>query len=375
MASHQRLTHFLVFLLFFTFSVAASIKKIHLPAPSGPHKNIGTFTHTLTDHSRPEKYAPGTSRKVLVQAFYPISQPGQQYAPYAPKLTLDVVGSSYGLPNGTIEPIITNSFIQSYPKPKGKNLVPLLFSTGSGVPRFLYTTMYEEMASQGYFVIAIDHPYDALIVEFPEGGVAYMVNSSSNDLNSIIESLGTRVADAKFVAKQLTKLPCASALDLDKIGMFGHSLGGATAAGAMTGKSPLVKAGLNLDGSFFGPLNTTDVQGPFLLVGRPEHNSENGDPTWKSWRKAQHGWVKEVTFKGFTHATFSDEGTDVELLGLKRFFPPGHLEKELGTVKPKRGRQLVAAYVGAFFGFAFGGDNSHLLAGPSKEYPEVGFVI
>jgi dienelactone hydrolase len=234
--------------------------------------------------------------------------------------------------------------------------------------------MYEELASQGYLVVAIDHPYDALVVEFPEGGAAYMADSSG-DLDTILEFLDTRVADAKFVVKQLTKLPCASSLDLDNIGMFGHSLGGATSAGAMAGKNSLVKAGINLDGSIFGPLNNTDVKGPFLLVGTTDHNSARNETSWKSFKKAQNGWVKEVTFKGFTHLTFSDMATDVELLGLERFFPPGDLEKELGSDKPKRVRQLVAAYVDDFFGWALKGGKGNLLKGPSKQYPEVEFVV
>ena len=45
----------------------------------------------------------------------------------------------------------------------------VLFSTGYGLERQLYTGLVEDLASHGYVVVAIDHPHDANIVAFPDG--------------------------------------------------------------------------------------------------------------------------------------------------------------------------------------------------------------
>ena len=47
--------------------------------------------------------------------------------------------------------------------------------------------------------------------------------------------------------------------------MFGHSLGGATAAAAML-EDQRIKAGVNLDGTLFGPVVNAGLDRPFMLV-------------------------------------------------------------------------------------------------------------
>ena len=44
-----------------------------------------------------------------------------------------------------------------------------ILSLGGGAPRFLYTTMLKDFVRRGFVVVAIDHLYDALVVEFPDG--------------------------------------------------------------------------------------------------------------------------------------------------------------------------------------------------------------
>lgn len=311
-----------------------------------------------------------------------------------------MIETLYGLPNGTLAPLETNSYVQKTPVPKGRGLVPVLFSTGMGMPRFLYTTLYEELASRGYAVFAVDHPYDAAIVEFTDGisppaysAIPPPANGSAtanaaDELAIVRAFLDLRVADLHFVARQLATLPCAGQLDMSRLVAFGHSLGGATAAGLMASqsqsrprsrsRSPPVQAGINLDGMFPGPLNSTNLgrSRPFLIMGTPDHSSASRPPdlTWQSFKKAQHGWVREITLAGFRHLTYSDQLTVVHLLGLQKLFPPGSLDEGLGTVAPDRGRRLVAAYVSDFFAWAVRGQPGALLRGPSPLYPEAVFV-
>src|SRR4029453_13142471 len=48
----------------------------------------------------------------------------------------------------------------------------VLFSPGNRVPRSLSTLFVEDLASRGFVVAAIDHPYSVAIVVFPDGRVA-----------------------------------------------------------------------------------------------------------------------------------------------------------------------------------------------------------
>lgn len=44
-----------------------------------------------------------------------------------------------------------------------------MFSPGLSASRLLYSAQARALASYGYIVITLDHPYDALFVEFPDG--------------------------------------------------------------------------------------------------------------------------------------------------------------------------------------------------------------
>ena len=82
--------------------------------------------------------------------------------------------------------------------------------------------------------------------------------------------LDIRVADVQFVLNQVENqqsFPTTlfSLLDLDRIGIAGHSLGGATGAAAMAHDSR-IKAAVNIDGTLYGGLPKSRGYRPFLLV-------------------------------------------------------------------------------------------------------------
>jgi dienelactone hydrolase len=63
-------------------------------------------------------------------------------------------------------------------------------------------------------------------------------------------------------------------MDLSKVGILGHSMGGATAALAM-GEETRILAGVNLDGSTFPGMNAdvrpVPLQKPFMFLATQEH--------------------------------------------------------------------------------------------------------
>ncbi|KAI5814401.1 hypothetical protein BZA77DRAFT_318793 [Pyronema omphalodes] len=341
-----------------------------IPRPTGPERYIGTTSITLTDRSRPEEFGTG-NRRVVVQAYYPISQPqyGSEIESYLSPLIGDLLGAHYGLPNGTLNDIRTNSYYEKHPGPKFRGMYPIIFSTGMGVPRHIYTTMYEDLASYGYCVFSIDHPYDAAAVEFSDGTVAYS-RVPMNLTDEVTEKFfQIRIKDIRFVADQLENFRRSRLMRLDKIGAFGHSLGGAAVAGAMIGRTR-IKAGMNMDGGIWGEVGKSDVSGNFLLMGTPDHNS-TVDPTWKSWRNAQDGWNREMTIKGAKHGLFSDYPTLVDMLGFRKV--PG-IEELIGTMKGDRARKLLGAYTRDFFGWSLKKNKLKLINKKNAQYPEVEYI-
>ncbi len=153
--------------------------------------------------------------------------------------------------------------------------------------RELYAGLVEDLASHGYVVVAIDHPHDAGIVEFPDGHV--VVPRSQMDIET---ALTVRVADTRFVLDASSRGSIdqgffAGRLDLGHVGMFGHSLGGAAAASTMLVDSR-IDAGADLDGVLFGAARTAGLSRPFMLMsGEPGFAADpNRAGFWQSVARA-----------------------------------------------------------------------------------------
>lgn len=150
----------------------------------------------------------------------------------------------------------------------------VLFSPGLDTTRLLYSMLAQEIASQGFTVITLDHPFDTDIVEFPDGFIAYGGNVNFSDINSIYHTLDIRMNDISFVLDtlgfQYDATQNASAL------IFGHSFGGAAAAAGMLNDTRL-RGGVNLDRELFGGVINAGLGRPcinqsFILFGAEGHN-------------------------------------------------------------------------------------------------------
>lgn len=126
--------------------------------------------------------------------------------------------------------------------------------------------MLRSVAAARYLVVSIDHPGYADIVEFPDGNI---VTGVGIDSDADIElAVTTRVEDIAFVHQPLGNYSSANAClpgpgrgvegSTLKTMIFGHSLGGATAAGAMLA-IPSIRGAANLDGSMFGSVVETGL--------------------------------------------------------------------------------------------------------------------
>jgi predicted dienelactone hydrolase len=362
--------------------------RLTLPEPTGPLR-IGTVSFHLIDRSRRDPWAPDrSSRELMIQVWYPAQRTaGHPRAPWlSPKIAQAVMA---GLPAGSVRLPLTHGR-SGAPAHRGRARPVLLFSHGFGADRASGTALVEDLASHGYLVVTIDHTYDAGAVEFPGGQVRMHAASSPppdfdrQDDPVATKAVAVRLADTRFVMDRLAALNrgqvvdaggrpspegLRGALDMSRVGMFGHSLGGATAA-AMHADSR-VKAGVNLDGAMFGPVLREGLDRPFLLVGSAGHDRAN-DPGWAALWTRLRGWRLELRLDGTGHSSFTD--LQVLLRQHPMGLSPGQVTELIGTIDGPRSVLIQRAYLRAFFDRHLLGRESPLLAKPSARWPEMRFV-
>jgi len=230
-----------------------------LPTPSGAY-GVGRVSYELTDPSRPEPLSPdaGAHRKMMAYVWYPAERKaivGKASAPYLPgfekirsKLSNGDVADMFrpALYNGPASLPRTDVF-ENAPMARGKEKFPLLlFSAGWGNLAFLYTAELEDIVSHGYVVAAIDHPYDSVYTQFPDGQVTFFAQERFNNAvakpHGMIAYAKERVEvmaqDNQYALTQIVQyantrsmhVPFYARIDEKKIGTFGHSIGGLAAA-------------------------------------------------------------------------------------------------------------------------------------------------
>ena len=179
-----------------------------------------------------------------------------------------------------------------------------------------------------------------------------------------------RARDAAFLFDKLAWLNqndplLASRLDLTRVGVFGHSIGG-SAAGEAARLDARFQAVANLDGlagglPFYVEPNRQAIQQPFLYLGKPLPKGMSAE------RRAKHDEVMRsvkagsfrVLIDGATHASFSDDP----------FWTPGS-----GAAKA-RILAVARAYLLEFFLRQLLNRPTELFDGPSPTYPEASVEV
>jgi predicted dienelactone hydrolase len=124
----------------------------------------------------------------------------------------------------------------------------ILVSGGLGEPVALQTGQVIELASHGWVLVTFDHPHDTFVVEQPDGTLIFAdLDPSPQGIEAAFEQ---RVLDVGVVLGQLATLLPRRAHALP-VGMFGFSIGGSAAAGALL-RYPRLRAAVDLDGRAFG---------------------------------------------------------------------------------------------------------------------------
>ncbi len=171
-----------------------------------------------------------------------------------------------------------------YPKNADETFPLLVFSHGAYGIKASNTSTYTELASHGYVVVSIDHPYHSFYTKSEDGKTA-MINA---DFNSEIGNLNTegfytrekeygliqkwmklRTDDMNFVIDTILEKAKSDNtsvyqhINTEKIGVFGHSMGGAASVWLGRERDD-IGAVVNIDAPFFSDLEYNEERKDYV---------------------------------------------------------------------------------------------------------------
>ncbi|MFF4364651.1 alpha/beta hydrolase family protein [Streptomyces sp. NPDC001594] len=326
------------------------------PEPTGDFA-VGTRVVQWTDPRRPETFTADADdrRTVVVQLWYPArkSPDGVRRAQYLGRTAEEArtvsesLARGVGLPGFLIDgvPRARSRAVFDAPVADGGGRFPVvLFSPGSSGVRTQNTAWAEELASHGYVVAALDHPYDSAAVVLSDGRTVTTATRSSGDADEDAKLAAgwtaIRAADLGFVLTRLTALtgqdgqaqqggqvaqgsqvalggqpgqgpdgtadPLTGRLDTGRVAVAGHSMGGAAALQAAR-QDPRFAAVVDLDGFPHGPA-TPALDRPALAL--TQEVTTGTDPRYlprlTGALAANTATSYRLTVPGAAHLTFTD---------------------------------------------------------------------
>lgn len=279
----------------------------YLPEPTGPHP-VGTTSVYLNDVSRPDPWvAELPSRELMISAWYPATSATAERAEYLTRAEAEAVLSGRDVPIApeALSSVRTNAFRDASPNPKLSGLPLVLLSPGFTQPRATLTSVAEDLASHGYVAVAVDHPHERTLRDHPRDPAFWA------------KVRFVRALDASFVLGELLADPRWS-IDPDRVGMAGHSAGGAATIAAML-DDPRIRVGANLDGSTEPLIPATGLDRPFLLLGRDGQYSPGDGRAADTWSRdwaLLTGWKRWLVVTGAVHPSFTDLGLLADQFGI-----------------------------------------------------------
>lgn len=373
---------------FATVVLSAVLPVFEFPAPTGPFQ-VGTEVRHLVDPHRRETLSsnPSDPRELMIQIWYPVDPSFRgELAPYRNKQVTNWRTAQLAL-------VKTNAYL-SAPLALAQPSYPVLvFSPSWSGQRVQNTFQIQELASHGYVVVGMDHPYGSDVTVFPDGRIVRTKLGVGEDYSSqeafehfvqeAEQQVKVRAEDARFVVDKLEEFNrqdpkglLTGKLDLNRIGIFGHSLGGSVAAQACW-LDARFKAALDMDGMVAGESALEGSRCPtFFMMEDNVLPARTTIPSLspRDRRVAEFDYeqaaMMEVSLnksggyrmvvQGTTHRNFSDSP----------FFSPLKSLTGAGPIATTRCSQIVNQYSLAFFDQTLRGQPQPLLEKASHEFPE-----
>ena len=333
-----------------------------VPQPTGGSP-VGTHVMRFVDFIREDPYlTDGTKRELLVRFWYPA--PSETTCIAADYTSPEVWSYFSHLLGLTLPQVSTNSCLDARVADGTHPVV--VFSHGFTGTFTDYTFLFEDLASRGYIVASVDHTYEATAVEFPDGRLeksvfgSHLTNYVRSDAQALTFAVSVRLDDLNLVLNELERLnaepdsPFRAKLDLSRIALAGHSLGGLTTILGVENE-PRFKVGIILDGVLPDHL-ASPSKTPILSVtaGRERWNEAD----CRLWSAVQ-GPRMAVNLKGADHLAPSDA----------LWLAKGAVKS--GEMGPDKTIEAIREYVAAFLDVNLRSKPVvPLLTGPSSDFPD-----
>lgn len=399
-----------------TAVIAYVLPVFTLPRPTGSY-TIGIKYFHLTDANRADPFLAHTARKreLMVKVYYPAKRDDTKpFSPYfhGSLRLLQAFAAFYQMPSFLFDHF---RLVKTYAKDglplsvEQPSYPVVLFSNGAGTSMEVETSQSEDLASHGYIVVSIDHTYVSSATVFP-GGIVNAHEATTDFKTPEPAEPITQIMtdDDKFVIEQLGEMNVGKMdpafqgkLNIDEIGVIGHSVGGAVAYN-MAINDRRVKAAINLDGTvYITPKHATAIA-PFLMLandryhvqaiikgqnlmqkfeatpqGKKELQAIYGSPQayQTQYNKAQQNirGLREVlkasgnlyTIEGSDHMKFTDIGLFLGNQRLRELLQIG------GKTEPTLCLQMTQALTTAFFDHHLKGLSAEALTSIVTTYPKL----
>ncbi|NDJ75428.1 MAG: hypothetical protein GYB65_04140 [Chloroflexi bacterium] len=348
--------------------------------PDGPYP-VGRMQYLWVDETRPEVHTiddETDQRELLVEVWYPAA-PAEDamFGPYMEPEMADLFSVMYGLPEGSVDLIASNAFPDAPLADALEQYPVLVLSPGfSAAPR-QYSVLIEEMASYGYVVFAVSHPYVTTMTVFPDGRVIELINYNRmatlwapRDVYDA-EFTDVWVPDVMFVLDQITALNAddpdgifTGRLLADRVGLMGHSQGARTISEACF-LDARCAAAVNMDG---GHSVSVDLgfDKPFMQI-----TADNGITQFiNAYEYSMEGLGQDyyvIMIPDTHHNSFLDEPYWLPL-----FYED--LRYQTDTLVSQYALLDYRLYIRSFFDRYVLEQEVPLLDGPSEDNPEVFFL-
>ncbi len=368
--------------------------ELTLPPPTGSFA-VGRAIYDWTDDARLDTLAPvpGTKRELLVWIWYP-SAAEQSVAmdDYVPAQMREAAGPKGGLLRlltRDLSKVHAHSFRNSDVSPQQRSYPVVIMRAGASLEVRNYSTLAEDLASHGYVVVGFDAPYRTFTVVFPDGRVMRRIPENNPEL--CLEKTGQErdrcanrlltawTADIAFALDRLEQLNASDAsgkftgrLDMMRVGVFGHSFGGAAAA-LFCHEDSRCKAGIDVDGAPHGSVIQAGIDRPFMfLLSDHSHESDPegsqiGANIQSIYDRLPPNGRAFIAIRGANHFLFSDDGA---LLKSHIVLRTLHMLGILG-IDGRRQLAVTAYCLRSFFDAYLKGAGVSRLKISSPLYPEI----
>lgn len=377
-------------------------KQSFLPQPYGNYL-IGTTEWFITDSSRKDPFKKKDYRRLYIKVWYPAKpKEGAEPELYLANYSTDLIYEVFKVKKFSKDWIAelkenpTHSFPMADIFTDNNGFPVILFNPGFyfGMPE-LYTGMMEELASHGYIVCSINHPYEQPYMKFPNNEEIYIKKKKAQwsymqlvfanwfqwkkkDSPEKVEEI-TRyyhkmlrrfkkivnlwVDDSRFFIDYLEGAQhksdanaIISRMNLNAIGALGQSVGGAV-IGELCVQDQRVKAGINLDCFQFGDAIDQPIKQAFMLIESDYNVDWNMGNTVNF--KNTIGDFAFLRFPGSSHFVFSD--------GAVLPYPDkDNSIRMIGDIDGPKVARRMNEYMLAFFNHYLKGEESSLIQNSLK---------